>query len=341
MKKVVLALSGGVDSAVAAHLLQKQGYEVHGLNLLTWGEDTQRHDVQEIADKLNFEVSFLDIRQTFRLQVIQPFLDAYNDGLTPSPCLFCNPQVKWAAIINKANEIGAEFVATGHYVSLKKDDDGLAQIWKASDPKKDQSYMLSFLTQDLLQRTFFPLGTYSKAQIREIATELGMSVSTKPDSQDLCFLACGDYRDFLREHSDRKPQVGPIYNREGKHLGEHQGLPFYTIGQRKGLPASTEALYVIDKRIDDNSLIVGFLGELGSDTFYVDKLNWIDGKPLLEPITAETKIRYRATPVEAIITPLDAKHATVKAIYNLRDITPGQIAAFYDGDRLLGGGEIQ
>ena len=311
MKKVVLALSGGVDSAVAAYLLQKQGYEVYGLNLLTWGEDTQRQDVQEIADKLNFEVSFLDIRQAFRLQVIQPFLDAYNDGLTPSPCLFCNPQVKWAAIINKANEIGAEFVATGHYVSPKRPRRFSSNL-ESKRSQKDQSYMLSFLTQDLLQRTLFPLGTYSKAQIREIAAELGMSVSTKPDSQDLCFLACGDYRDFLREHSDRQPQTGPIFNREGKLLGEHQGLPFYTIGQRKGLPASTEALYVIDKRIEDNSLIVGFLSELGSDTFYVDKLNWIDGKPLLEPITAETKIRYRAAPVEATITPLDAKRAALK-----------------------------
>ena len=201
--------------------------------------------------------------------------------------------------------------------------------------------MLSFLTQELLQRTLFPLGPYSKAQIREIAAELGMSVSTKPDSQDLCFLACGDYRDFLREHSDRQPQPVPIYNREGKILGEHQWLPFYTIGQRKGLPASTEALYVIDKRIQDNSLIVGFLSELGSDTFYVDKLNWIDGKIHADPITVETKIRYRATPVEALITPLEAKRAIVIANHNLRDITPGQIAAFYQGNRLLGGGEIQ
>ena len=201
--------------------------------------------------------------------------------------------------------------------------------------------MLSFLTQELLQRTLFPLGTYSKAQIREIAAELGMSVSTKPDSQDLCFIPNGDYRDFLREYSDRQPQPGPIYNPQGKVLGEHQGLPVYTIGQRKGLPASTEALYVIEKRNEDNSLIVGFLSELGSDTFYVDKLNWIDGKPLVEPMTVETKIRYRATSVEAIITPLEAKRAVVKASHNLRDITPGQIAAFYQGDRLLGGGEIK
>ncbi len=340
MKKVILALSGGVDSAIAAHLLQKQGYQVHGLNLLTWGEDNQRENVQEIADNLNFTVEFLDFRQAFRDQVIQPFIQAYTDGLTPSPCVFCNRQIKWSAILQKADQVGAEFVSTGHYARLKTSQDGATQIWKASDPAKDQSYMLTFLTQDMLKRTLLPLGEHSKPQIRQIASELGLAVSERPDSQDLCFLACTDYRDFLRQHAEKPPLPGPIYDTDGKLLGQHQGLAFYTIGQRKGLPSSTEALYVIEKRKGDNSLIVGFLKNLGSDLFFVDQVNWISGQKLTEPIRVDVKIRYKANPVEATVTPQPYGGLLVTSSRLLRDITPGQIAAFYHGEELLGGGVI-
>ena len=291
MKKVVLALSGGVDSAIAAHLLQNLGYQVYGLNLLTWGEDNQREHVQEVADNLNFPVEFLDIRKAFQDQVIQPFIHAYQDGLTPSPCVFCNRQIKWSAILQKADQIGAEYVATGHYARLKIAQDGLSQIWKAADPAKDQSYMLTFLTQSMLTRTVLPLGEFSKPEIRKIAAEQGLAVSERPDSQDLCFLACTDYRDFLREHSDQLPLSGPIYHRDGRLLGQHQGLAFYTIGQRKGLPSATDALYVIEKRKADNSLIVGFLNDLGATTFFVDQVNWISGQPLLKPAQFDVKIR--------------------------------------------------
>lgn len=340
MKKVVLALSGGVDSAVAAHLLQKQGYQVHGLNLVTWGEDDQREQVQEVADNLNFPVEFLDIRQAFQKQVIQPFIQAYTDGLTPSPCVFCNRQVKWSAILQKADQIGAEYVATGHYARLVTTQPETTQIWKAKDLAKDQSYMLAFLTQDMIRRTRFPLGEYTKPQIRQIAAELSLSVSSRPDSQDLCFLACTDYRDFLRQHAEKPALPGPIYHIDGKLLGEHQGLAFYTIGQRKGLPSSTEALYVIEKRSADNSLIVGFLRDLGSNSFLVDQVNWISGQKMQEPIQAEVKIRYKATPVEATAETQPDGRLRVTSSKLLRDITPGQIAAFYHGEQLLGGGVI-
>ncbi|MEL7627029.1 MAG: tRNA 2-thiouridine(34) synthase MnmA [Anaerolineaceae bacterium] len=340
MKKVVLALSGGVDSAIAAHLLQQQGYQVHGLNLLTWGDDNQRESVQEIADNLHFPVEFLDVRQTFSEQVIQPFIQAYHNGLTPSPCVFCNRQIKWKAILQKADEIGAEFVATGHYARLKQNEKGLTEIWKAADLAKDQSYMLTFLMQNMLRRTLLPLGEYSKPCIREIAAGLGLAVSGKPDSQDLCFLACTDYRDFLRQHSVRPALPGPIYHVDGRLLGEHQGLEFYTIGQRKGLPSSTEALYVVEKRSADNSLIVGFLKDLGADTFFVDQVNWISGENPQKAIRAEVKIRYKAIPTKATVEPQAEGSVLVTADKLLRDITPGQIAAFYDGDHLLGGGVI-
>ena len=340
MKKVVLALSGGVDSAVTAHLLQKQGYQVYGVHLLTWGEDNHRESVQEIADNLSFPVEFLDIREAFNNQVIQPFIQAYQVGLTPSPCVFCNRQIKWSSILRVADRVGAEYVATGHYAHLKTAQDGLAEIWKASDPAKDQSYMLTFLKQDMLQRTLLPLGEYVKPQIRQIAADLGLAVSHRPDSQDLCFLACTDYRDFLRQHAKNPSLPGPIYNKSGKLLGQHEGLAFYTIGQRKGLPSSTSALYVIEKRKTDNSLIVGFLNELGSDTFLVDQVNWVSGALLLKPAQVEVKIRYKALPVKAKIEPQTDGNLLVTAEKLLRDITPGQIAAFYHGEQLLGGGVI-
>ncbi len=340
MKKVVLALSGGVDSAVAAHLLQTEGYQVYGLNLLTWGEDNQRENVQEIADNLKFPVEFLDIRKTFQTQVIRPFIKAYTDGLTPSPCVFCNRQVKWSAILQKADQIGAEFVATGHYARLTTGQDGLTQIWKAADPAKDQSYMLSFLTQDLLERTMLPLGEFTKPHIRQIAAGLGLAVSSRSDSQDLCFLACTDYRDFLRQHAEQPPLPGPIFHTDGRLLGEHQGLAFYTIGQRRGLPSAAKPLYVIEKRKNDNSLIVGFLDDLGSDIFLVDQVNWISGQTLHEPMQVEVKIRYKAAPAEATIDPQAGGRLLVSSNELLRDVTPGQIAAFYQGEQLLGGGVI-
>lgn len=340
MKKVVLALSGGVDSAIAAHLLQKAGFQVHGLNLLTWGADDQREHVQEIADNLNFPVEFLDVREAFRNQVVQPFINAYLDGLTPSPCVFCNRQIKWSAILQKADEIQAEYVATGHYARLKVAQNGLSEIWKAADLAKDQSYMLTFLSQSMLRRTLLPLGEYTKPQIRQLAADLGLAVSDQPDSQDLCFLACTDYRDFLRQHTQQSPLPGPIYHVDGRLLGQHQGLAFYTIGQRKGLPSSTEALYVIEKRTADNSLIVGFLKDLGATTFLVDQVNWISGQAPEKEIEFDVKIRYRALPVPAQIKPQSDSRVLVIADQLLRDITPGQVAAFYHGEQLVGGGVI-
>ncbi|MDD2522515.1 MAG: tRNA 2-thiouridine(34) synthase MnmA [Anaerolineaceae bacterium] len=341
MKKIVLALSGGVDSAIAAHLLQQQGYQVYGLNLVTWGDDDQREGVQEIADNLGFPVGFLDIRRSFREQVIQPFIQAYQDGLTPSPCVFCNRQVKWSLILQKADQIGAEFVSTGHYARLKRSETGLTEVWKAADLAKDQSYVLTFLTQSMLSRTLLPLGEYNKPQIRELAANLGLAVSSRPDSQDLCFLACSDYRDFLREYSDQPFLPGPIYHVDGRLLGQHQGLAFYTIGQRKGLPSATEALYVVEKRTEDNRLIVGFLKDLGADTFTINQVNWISGQEVPAATRVEVKIRYKALPVEATVEPQKDGRILVRADKLLRDITPGQIAAFYQGDRLLGGGVIE
>ena len=339
-KKVVLAFSGGVDSAVAAELLRQSGYDVHALNLLMWGDDEKRHSIQALADQLAIPVDFLDVRSAFRDTVVQPFINAYLDGKTPSPCLFCNPQIKWQSALNFADQHGALFVATGHYARLVKTTENLIEIWKARDEQKDQSYMLTFLDQSSLSRTILPLGDYKKAQIRQIAASLGLSVSDQPDSQDLCFLSGSNYRDFLAEHSDRPTEPGPIYNRAGILLGQHQGLAYYTEGQRKGLPASTEALYVLEKRTRENSLIVGFKSELGRNRFYVSQVNWISGQTPNEALEIDVKIRYQAVPVKALVELQPSCKALVTASQALRDITTGQIAAFYNGDQLLGGGII-
>lgn len=339
-KKVVLAFSGGVDSAVAAELLRQSGYDVHALNLLMWGDDEKRDSIQALADQLAIPVDFLDVRSAFRDTVVQPFINAYLDGKTPSPCLFCNPRIKWQSALNFADQHGALFVATGHYARLVKTTENLIEIWKARDEQKDQSYMLTFLEQCSLSRTILPLGDYKKAQIRQIAASLGLSVSDQPDSQDLCFLSGSNYRDFLAEHSDRPTEPGPIYNRAGILLGQHQGLAYYTEGQRKGLPASTEALYVLEKRTRENSLIVGFKSELGRNRFYVSQVNWISGQTPTEALEIEVKIRYRAIPVKARVEIQTSGKAFVTASQPLRDITTGQTAAFYNGDQLLGGGII-
>jgi len=341
MKKVVLALSGGVDSAVAAHLLQTEGYQVYGLNLLTWGEDNQRENVQEIADNLKFPVEFLDIRKTFQTQVIRPFIKAYTDGLTPSPCVFCNRQVKWSAILQKADQIGAEFVATGHYARLTTGQDGLTQIWKAADPAKDQSYMLSFLTQDLLERTMLPLGEFTKPHIRQIAAGLGLAVSSRSDSQDLCFLDHDDARQFLMDRAPAVTQPGEIRTTNGHLLGSHQGLAFYTIGQRKGLPAYTQPLFVLEKLPGTNTLIVGTASELGKNNFLVSPVNWISGQVPTMPVKCEVKIRYRAVPVKSTLTAVDDNGVMVETGQLLRDVTPGQSAVFYEGEKVLGGGIIR
>lgn len=339
-EKVILAFSGGVDSAVAAELLRRSGYAVHALNLLMWGNEDKRCSIQALADQLAIPVDFMDVRLVFRETIVQPFIDAYLDGKTPSPCLFCNPQIKWQSILSFADQLGAEFVATGHYARLVKTTENSIEIWKARDEQKDQSYMLTFLDQRSLSRTILPLGDYKKAQIRQIAEEFGLSVSDQPDSQDLCFLSGSNYRDFLAEHSDRPTQPGPIYNQAGELLGQHQGLAYYTEGQRKGLPSSTDALYVLEKRLEDNSLIVGFKSELGRDRFYVSQVNWISGQTPTGALEVEVKIRYQAVPVKALVELQPSGKALVTASQALRDITTGQIAAFYNGDQLLGGGII-
>jgi tRNA-specific 2-thiouridylase len=238
--------------------------------------------------------------------------------------------------------LGASYMSTGHYARLARNPKGNLELLRAMDPAKDQSYILHILNQTQLSHTIFPIGHYRKTEIRQLARQFHLPVAEKADSQDLCFIGNGDYRQFLLRHNPELKNPGPITNRSGEILGEHQGLAFYTIGQRKGLGVySGSPLYVLDKDLRRNVLIIGELGELGKHSLITKEVNWISGIPLEQPIRAQVKIRYKAKDAWAIVSPLPDNQVNVQFEEPLRDITPGQAAVFYDGEVCLGGGIIQ
>ena len=353
MTHVVVAMSGGVDSSVAAVLLKEQGYQVTAMMLRLWSEpgkeDSNRcctpdsmSQARRVAARLDIPFYVVDAKEIFRQTVVQSFLDGYSQAQTPNPCLVCNRHIRWEILLNHALAHGADFMATGHYVRLKVLDDGTCQLLRALDPAKDQSYVLSVLSQAQLQKALFPVGDYPKTEIRRIAEEHGLSVAKRPDSQDLCFLAGEDYRNFLQRNAPEILIPGEIVNRQGQALGQHNGLANYTIGQRKGLGlASAVPLYVLGKSADDNRLIVGEQDELGSRELLATNVNWQGGQAPSAPFRAEVKTRYTARPALGLVTPVNnGSQAQVLFDDSQRDITPGQAAVFYDGDQVLGGGII-
>jgi tRNA-specific 2-thiouridylase len=353
MPKVVVAMSGGVDSSVAAALLKEQGHEVIGMMLRLWSEpgkeDSNRcctpnsmAQARRVAAKLDIPFYVVDAKDIFRQTVVSYFLEGYAKGETPNPCLVCNRNIRWEYLFNHALALGADYMSTGHYVRLRTAEDGRIQLLKGVDPAKDQSYVLHVLTQEKLAKALFPVGDYPKAEIRKIAEAHGLSVAKRPDSQDLCFLAGEDYRGFIQRNQPGMFQPGYIVSREGKVLGQHNGLPNYTIGQRKGLGLSSpDPLYVLAKDVKTNTLIVGVAEELGTRELLAVNVNWTSGVVPTEPFQTEVKTRYTAKPVPAVVTPHDhGIKATVRFESAQRDITPGQAAVFYDGEVVLGGGLI-
>jgi len=351
MTKVVVALSGGVDSSVSAALLVEQGYEVVGATMRLWSAPgceeenrcctPQTRDLAaQLAEQLGIPFHILDAQQAFRQAVVQRFLDGYSRGDTPNPCVYCNRYLKWDYLWQFAQSIGAEAIATGHYARLRRSTDGTYELWKGVDATKDQTYFLSLLTQQHLAHTLFPLGEYTKVEVRQIAHARQLPAADQPESQDLCFLGKRDYRDFLRENAPQAVQPGEIVDQQGKVLGKHNGLAFYTIGQRKGMPASAHALYVYQKDLEHNRLVVGTEAELGADRMQVREINWIAGNPPADYFEAEVKIRFKAVPALAQIEVQPEGSAMVHFAKPLRDITPGQLAVFYQGEKVLGGGWI-
>ncbi len=354
--RVVVAMSGGVDSSVSAALLVEQGYEVLGIMLRLWSEPglmgvkgrdnrcctrDQMLEAHFVARKLGIPFEVLDVREAFKRHIVDLFIEGYSQGITPNPCLACNRHIRFGFLLEEALKRGVDYLATGHYARVTRAADGTYELRKGVDSLKDQSYVLSMLTQQQLRHALFPVGEYTKAQVREMAASRGLRVASRHDSQDLCFVADGDYRRFLRTYAAEAFVPGPIVLRSGEVVGEHRGLADYTIGQRKGLGiAWREPLYVIAKDIARNALIVGTREELGSRRLIARAMNWIAGKPPATPLHAEVKIRYRARAVPARVVPLDADRAEVTFDEPLPDVTPGQGAVIYEGDRVLGGGII-
>jgi tRNA-specific 2-thiouridylase len=351
MTKVVVAMSGGVDSSAAAALLKQQGYEVVGMMLRLWSEPGKEDSnrcctpdsmalARRVAATLEIPFYVVDAKEVFRNTVVNYFLEGYAAGGTPNPCLVCNRSIRWEFLLNHALALGADYMATGHYVRAQRGEDGRVRLLRAVDPSKDQSYVLHVLTQDKLQRALFPVGDHPKTEIRRIAESFGLPTASRKDSQDLCFLAGDDYRSFLQRNAAEMLRPGEIVLGDGSVVGRHDGLARYTIGQRKGLGVGSPVpLYVLRKEAASNRLVVGTEAELGRKEMQVEGINW-HAQPPAEPLRAEIKIRYTARLAWGTIHPEEGRKARVIFDEPARDVTAGQAAVFYDGDEVLGGGLI-
>ena len=342
-----MAMSGGVDSSVAAALLVEQGFDVTGVMLHLWAEEENRccapqavEDARQVAECLGIGFVLIDYEAEFKSCVVDYFVAEYSRGRTPNPCLACNRKIRFGRLLRHVQALGAEAMATGHYARIAEVN-GAYQLQKGADPQKDQSYVLYMLGQEELQRLILPVGSYTKAQVREMARERGLPMADKDESMEICFVTDDDYRRFLREHAPQSMQPGPILNRMGQEIGRHKGLPCYTVGQRRGLGiAAPEALYVLQLDVARNALVVGTAQELGQRTLVADDVTYVSGKPPAGPVRVQAKIRYRAVLADATWTPLGGKQARVEFDEPLRDITPGQAVVAYQGDLVLGGGII-
>lgn len=350
--RVVVAMSGGVDSSVAAAMLVEQGYDVVGLMLKLWAEDGSaanrcctldaQADAGTIADMFDIPFYVRDYKQVFKSTIVEPFIEAYANGLTPNPCLTCNRSIRFDRLLKEALSLGAQYLVTGHYARVKQDAQGRYELWRGVDPTKDQSYVLHSLNQTNLPHVFFPLGDYTKEEVRQMGQRFKLPVFDKPDSQDLCFLGDDGYRGFLKRHAPHTLTPGDIVNTQGDVLGQHQGLPAYTIGQRKGLGVyHAEPLFVIRLDVARNRLVVGTRAELGRDTLTAHHVTTVSGEAFTEPLRVQAKIRYKSRPVPATITPLPGNRLRAQFDDPLPDITPGQGLVFYDEDKVLGGGIIE
>ena len=347
---VAVAMSGGVDSAVAAALLAERGYRVVGLMLRLWSSSKDESNrcctpqsmalAKQVAAQLDFAFHVVDVRDQFRQNVVEPFIDGYAQGITPNPCLECNRLIRFDFLLKWAFSLGAGFLATGHYARVVRREAEYVLL-RGVDRAKDQSYVLSVLGQEQLAHALFPLGDYRKPLVRDLARNLELPVAERAESQDLCFLGGKNYREFLREQAPVLPRKGPILNTHGLLLGEHTGLANFTIGHRKGIGLSSpEPLYVVAKNPPENSLTVGPRDALERTTFSVANVHWVSGEVAATPVRAMVRVRYKAREVWGTVLPAPAGKATVSLDEPLPDITPGQAAVFYDGEVCLGNGVI-
>ena len=354
-KRVVVAMSGGVDSSTTAWLLKEKGYDVIGATMCIGAMDQARggparccglahiEDARRIALQLEIPFYVFDLKEEFEKEVVQYFCEEYAKGKTPNPCILCNEKIKFGFFLKRALELEADFIATGHYARV--DFDGRMERYllkKGLDPKKDQSYVLFSLTQDQFGHTLFPLGGLRKEGVRKMAFQQGLRVHDKPESQEVCFIQESSYHFFLSERLEKSFGPGPIVDNRGNVLGRHKGIPFYTIGQRRGLRlAKGKPLYVTGIDREKNMIVVGREEEVYGDTFLVNSVNWIVPKKMISFHHTQVKIRYNHPGAEASISPKGEGDLEVKFKSPQKAITPGQAAVFYDGETVLGGGWIK
>jgi tRNA-specific 2-thiouridylase len=387
MARIVVAMSGGVDSSVAAALLKEQGHEVIGIMLRLWSEPAliendgvervaqnkccsleSVDDARRVARMLDIPFYLVNVEQEFKDNVVDYFYEEYVAGRTPNPCLTCNRHIRFTVLLKRALALDADYLATGHYVRVDTDPaTGKRRLRRGLDPDKDQSYVLHVLNQQQLAHACFPLGDYTKPQVRAMAAERGMSVASKAESQEICFVAQNDYRSFIDRYAKARedepelvgagisststrrgvitiPRPGPILDSSGRTIGRHRGLAYYTIGQRKGLGlTSPEPLHVLKIDAEQNALIVGPAEALSQSECVVEKMHYLSGEIPGAPFSAKVRIRYKAPEQEAVVTPLEGNRARVTFLHPQRAVTPGQAAVFYggeEGDEVLCGGII-
>ncbi|MGI5892205.1 MAG: tRNA 2-thiouridine(34) synthase MnmA [Bacillota bacterium] len=334
--KVLVAMSGGVDSTVTAALLLKQGYDVAGVTMeIGFGEAAKA--AEEAARELGIEHYVVDLQKKFSSTIIKDFLDKYQRGKTPNPCVLCNKKLKFAAFWPLMDQLGCTYLATGHYVQ-KIVQNNRYILKKAYSKSKDQSYFLYTLSQDVLARAIFPLGQYEKEHVRQIARDMGLKVAEKNDSQDICFIPDGDYKNFYRQNCLKQPLEGNLFDISGNKISSHQGLPYYTVGQRKGLGVALGyPCYVVALDVENNAVIIGREEDLYVEKAFTCDNNFFPFDDLLEPMQVEVKVRYKAEPVPAIIKK-DGDLVEITFAEKQKSIAPGQSAVFYQGDILVGGG---
>ena len=356
-KKVVVGMSGGVDSSVAAWLLKQQGYEVVGVTMQIWQDEEEQvleenggccglsavDDARRVAWKLGIPYYVMNFKQEFKEHVMDYFVEEYIHGRTPNPCIACNRYVKWESLLKRSLDIGADYIATGHYACVERLPNGRYALRKSVTAAKDQTYALYNLTQEQLSHTLMPVGAYTKEEIRQMAEEIGLQVANKPDSQEICFIPDHDYARFIEENTEFQLPKGNFVDLDGNVLGQHLGIIHYTIGQRKGLNlAMGRPVFVVEIRPDTNEVVIGEGEDVFTDRLVCDRLNWmaVDGLHG-EEMQVTAKIRYSHKGAPCVIRQIGEDLVECVFSEKVRAVTPGQAVVFYDGDYVVGGGTIR